>query len=138
MSSFSGGFRKPELVDAVMLCRDEKEALSRLKAESGMSSNEKKRLASLPAGIQLEFPGDRFTFSKEELKLPYFLIPGRLPLKKIQILIDGKPQADYLPDGKEIITLKLPAQDCMLELIPVSQAGEGEKIQCRFRWQAPR
>ena len=136
VAAFAKDFRRPELVDAVMLCRDEKEALGRLKAASGIAVNQKKRLSSLPAGIQLEFPGDRFTFSGPELRLPYFLIPGRLPLKKIRVLLDGKVQPDYLPDGKEIITIKPPRQDCLLELIPVSAAGEGEKIVCRLRWQS--
>jgi hypothetical protein len=138
MGVFSKDFRRPELVNAVMLCRDEKEALERLKAKHGMAVNEQKRQISLPAEIQLEFPGDRYSFSGPELRLPYFLVPGRLPLKKIQVYIDGKIQSDYLPDGKEIIAVKPPAQDCLLELIPISAAGEGNKLKCSLHWQEKR
>jgi hypothetical protein len=137
VSGFSKEFRKPELVDATMLCRDEKEALKRLKASSGLQA-QTKRMQSLPAEIQLEFPGDRFSFTGSEIKIPYFLVPGRLPLKKIQLFIDGKALPDYLPDGRETLGISLPSKNCLLELIPVSAAGEGKKIQSRLYWQAPR
>ena len=132
ISSFRRHFRRPELVDATILCRDEAEALRRLKASSGLK-NEIKRKNSLPAAIRLPFPGDFFTSKGPEIKLPFFLKTGRLPLKKIQLILNGKSLPDYITDGKDMIPVPLQIGDSILELIPVSSAGEGEKITCRLR-----
>jgi hypothetical protein len=132
ISSFRRHFRRPELVDAAILCRDEAEALKRLKASSGIN-NEAKRKNSLPAAIRLPFPGDFFTTKAPEVRLPFFLIAGRLPLKKIQLILNGKSLQDYIPDGKDLIPVPVQIGDSILELIPVSSAGEGEKITCRLR-----
>ena len=136
VAAFSKEFRKPEIVDAAMLCHDEEEALRRLKFTGGENAT-KRRLLSLPADISLEFPGDRISFSATEWKLPYFTAPGRLPLKKIQLILNGKALPDYLPDGKETIPLHLPQENSSLELIPFSAAGEGTRIRCRLQWNPP-
>jgi hypothetical protein len=133
MSSFASLFRKPELVDAVMLCRDEGTALKRLKAVGGESA-QKLRLNQRPPEIYFEMPGDRLTFSAEVVKIPFFQIPGRLPLKKIQLWFDGKPLPDYLPDGMETLNLKLPQEDGLLEYLPYSAAGAGTKKSCMLKW----
>lgn len=132
VSAFRRQFRKPELVDATLLCRDESEALKRLKAGSG-EKNELRRKTSLPAAIQLPFPGNFFTTKTAEIRLPYFQTPGRLPLKKIRVMLNGKALPDYLPDGKDILTVPVEEGDGILELIPVSAAGEGLKISCLVR-----
>jgi len=132
MEFFSSAFRKPEVVDAVMLCRDEATALKRLKAATAERC-QKKRLDLRPPHIYMEFPGDRFLFSGTGLLIPYFETEGRLPIKKIQISIDGQARPDYLPDGRHVIRLSSLTGDCTLELTPYSAAGPGEKLFCRLK-----
>jgi len=132
VAAFRRHFRRPELVDAAILCRDEAEALRRLKASSGIK-NEIKRKNSLPAAIRLPFPGDFFSTKGPDIKLPFFLVPGRLPLKKILLVLNGQSLQDYLPDGRDVITVSVPQGNSVLELVPVSSAGEGEKISCRLQ-----
>lgn len=136
LAFFEPAFRKPELVDAVLLCRDEATALKRLKIPFG-EVNQKTRLALRPPHIYLEFPGDKINFNGQEVSIPYFETPGRMPLKKIQLLLNGKALPDYLPDGKDLIRLNPPENDVILELIPYSAAGPGEKVVCRLYRQNP-
>lgn len=136
MSFFNQSFHKPELVDAVLLCRDEATALQRLRVPFGAITQDM-RLKLRPPHIYLEFPGDKISYTSAEVALPYFEVAGRMPLKKVQLLLNGKPLPDYLPDGKELIRLSPPEDDSLLELIPYSAAGPGERIRCRLLRSRP-
>lgn len=129
METQASRFRKPALVDAAMLCQDEPTALKRLKAPGEDESN-KIRMEQLPPEIYLSFPGDRISFSSDVVKIPYFQPSGRKPIKLIQVLVDGKALPDQVHDISSTLEITLPKKDCLLELIPISASGHGDKIRC--------
>lgn len=133
MGSLSSHFRKPAVVDAAMLCYDENTALKRLKFAGGKPAEEIRIQQRIPS-IYLSFPGDQLFFSAPEVRIPVFQVPGRKPLKILRVWVDGQPRPDVVAVKNGTLAVSLPAKDCLLEIAPVSAAGQGEKIKCRMRW----
>lgn len=133
MESLASRFRKPAVVDAAMLCHDEPTALKRLKFSEGKVAEEIRMQQRVPE-IYLPFPGDQLHFSNPEVSIPFFPLPDRKPIKILRIWVDGQSLPDFIPDASGTLKISLPSKDCLLEIAPVSAAGQGEKCKCRMRW----
>ena len=129
-SSLRTSFRKPAFIDSVL------HNCSELKAISPVGPAAKKLvLSNLPPKIDLEFPEPEQQFSSRKMNLQFSLEPGSKPVQKIRIFVDRNPISEFVPKGNDgEISLELPDRDCLLEIVPESAAGTGEKVLRNLRW----
>ena len=143
-SRFRDRFNRPDIVKLVLDTLDEDVAVKLANAKAHRSADTTPLLARLPPLIRIPDPPDGGRVATAEAKLDYvWRSPSRLPVDRIDVLIDGRPVKEvalpvHLADANAEIqgTLKfaMPPRDVEIGLIAYSGDIASEAARVKLTW----
>lgn len=140
---FRDRFYRPDIVQLVLSTIDEDKAVSQANAAANRRQDERDIKQQLPPVITIESPGEGGAFSDNQVTVTYRVrSPSGLPVKAVDVLIDGRPlearglsrAEDIGENAPQTLNLTLPKRDVEVALIARTARTTSEPARLRLRW----
>jgi hypothetical protein len=143
-SRFRDRFNRPDIVKVVLDTLDEDAAVKQANAKAHRNTDTTPLLARLPPLIRIPDPPDDGRVATPEAKLDYvWRSPSRLPVDRIDVLIDGRPVkevalpvhlADANAEVQGALKFAMPPHDVEIGLIAYSGDIASEAARIKLAW----
>jgi len=144
ISSFRDRFYRPDVIARVLEAGDEDIALRLADAARGTETKTRPVPATLPPTIEILSPAPGTSVDSKRLALFYHARSSTTPITKVEARVDGRPAkvlAEAIPEsarGKNEwaaqITIEIPPQDVIAELIAFNEHGPSEPATFFASW----
>ena len=140
---FRDRFYRPDIVQLVLTTIDEDKAVNQANEAANRRHDERNIKQQLPPVINIESPSDGGAFSDNQITVTYRVrSPSGLPVKAVDVLIDGRPlEARGLARAEEIVentpqtlVVTLPKRNVEVALIARTARTTSEPARVQMRW----
>ncbi|MGI9412761.1 MAG: caspase family protein, partial [Hyphomicrobiales bacterium] len=140
---FRDRFYRPDIVQQVLTTADEEQAVDRANTAANRRRDERTIKQQLPPVITIESPGEGSEFSDGRVTLTYKVrSPSGLPVKAVDVLIDGRPLEarglvrveDIAEDRPQSLTVTLPKRNVEVALIARTAQTTSEPARVQLHW----
>jgi WD40 repeat protein/uncharacterized caspase-like protein len=140
---FRDTFNRPDVVTRVLLTLDENAAVNEANEKTNRRNEQQDILNTLPPVINILSPINGEEFGRPEIEIKYAVrSPSGLPVKRIRVLVDGRPieiEARGLDgirgtDTELTLSMPVPPRDATVALIAEVDGLSSEPAEVALKW----